>query len=382
MPVDTGFMVYNEVTYPNLTRLFRELGVTTKPSCMSFSVQQVPLGLEYCGSSFNQLFAQRRNLFKGRFIRMLWQVDRFNREAVEALDDPQVDGQTLAHYVNQRAYGCDFLDLYLTPMSAAVWSTPADQMSKFPAKTLLRFFHNHGFLGMYTQHPWRTVAGGAQSYVSKLTAPFRQHIRLNQRVLRVVRQPAQAKVVTENGLAETYDKVILACHADQALKLLHSPTPDEQQLLGRFRHQSNRAILHQDESVMPRNRRAWASWNYRMDSPQPPVGTGAEAVRASTVYWMNSLQGVSRVQNYFVSINDPGRVPPHKIRRTIDYEHPVFSLDTVEAQRKLPLLNRVSPAQSVFFCGSYFRYGFHEDALASAIDVCRVLLKEPLWKAA
>jgi predicted NAD/FAD-binding protein len=375
-------MVYNEVTYPNLTRLFRDLAVETKPSCMSFSVQHVPSGLEYCGSSLNQLFSQRRNICNGRFIRMLLQISRFNRDAVEALQHSEVDGQTLGEYASARGYGQDFLDCYLLPMSSAIWSTPAAGMLEFPASTLLRFFHNHGFLGMYTQHPWRTVSGGSHSYVAKLVAPFRQKIRLKQRVARVIRGSAGVKVVTESRESENYDGVILACHADQALELLDNPTPRERRLLGKFRYQPNRATLHTDAAVMPRTQRAWASWNYRMDASGPGSADEAGAMRASTIYWMNRLQGVSESENYFVSINDPGLVDPQKILNIIDYEHPIFTLDAIQAQNDLPKLNRVEPDNGVFFCGSYFKYGFHEDALNSALGLCALLLQEPLWKAA
>lgn len=374
IPVDTGFMVYNEVTYPNLTRLFRELKVETKPTCMSFSVQQVPLELEYCGSSFSQLFAQRRNLLNPRFIRMLGQVDRFNRQAAGALDNPRWAAATLREYVEARGYGEDFLDLYLVPMSAAVWSASQESMLDFPAQTLLRFFHNHGFLGMHTQHPWRTVEGGAQSYVQRLIAPFVRRILTGQPVTGVVRQHSQIRVVTSNGWVRAFDKVILACHADQALRLLEDPDPEQARLLGRFSYQSNRATLHTDSSVMPKSRRAWASWNYRMDTMQPSG--------ASTIYWMNRLQNLRSQQQYFVSINDPGRIDPAKILRQIQYHHPLFDLAAVKAQSELPQLNRVSPEQTVYFCGSYFKYGFHEDALNSALDLCSSLLRRPLWKAA
>ena len=374
LPIDTGFMVYNDVTYPNLSRLFRELSVETKATCMSFSVQQVPLKLEYCGSSLSQLFAQRRNLLNPRFIRMLRQVDRFNREASDSLDNAQWVGATLREYVEARGYGQDLLDLYLVPMSAAVWSASQAAMLDFPAQTLLRFFHNHGFLGMHTQHPWRTVAGGAHSYVNRLIAPFAGRIQLGQPVTRVVRQRSQVTVVTSSGWVRAFDKVILACHADQALRLLKDPDPEQVRLLGQFSYQSNRATLHTDSSVMPKARRAWASWNYRVDATQPSG--------ASTIYWMNRLQSLPSQQQYFVSINDPGGIDPTRVLRQILYHHPLFDLAAVKAQSNLPGLNQVSPEQAVYFCGSYFKYGFHEDALNSALNLCSTLLRRSVWKAA
>jgi predicted NAD/FAD-binding protein len=371
--MDTGFMVFNEVTYPNLTRLFRELGVATKPTSMSFSVQHVPSGLEFCGSSVNLLFAQRRNLLRPRFWGMLRQINRFNREAVAALNDPAFASHTLGRYVTERGYGDDFLNFYLVPMSAAVWSTPPERMLDFPAMTLLRFFHNHGFLGLHTQHPWLTVPGGAKNYVAKLLAPMRDRLRLNLPVSRVERFANSARVTTADGRSEDFDKVILACHADQSLRLLADADAQERALLGEFAYQRNLATLHTDASVMPRTRLAWASWNYRIEHD------AAGRVSPTTIYWMNSLQGVSERENYFVSVNGADRIAPARVLRRIEYEHPLFSLGAIRAQAELPKLNRRSPSQAVYFCGSYFKYGFHEDALTSALDCSRAVSGDRIW---
>jgi predicted NAD/FAD-binding protein len=220
VPIDTGFMVYNEVTYPNLTRLFRELDVRVKPASMSFSVQHLPTGLEFCGSSLNHLFAQRRNLVSPRFWRMVLQINRFNREAVAALAAPQYESMSLGDYVRERRYGGDFLNFYLVPMSSAVWSTPPELMLEFPAVTLLRFFHNHGFLGLHTQHQWLTVAGGAKTYVEKLTAPFADRVQLRNGAVAVKREGGRVRVTDVAGRKEIFEGVILACHADEALALL------------------------------------------------------------------------------------------------------------------------------------------------------------------
>ncbi len=359
VPVDTGFMVYNEVTYPELTRLFSELQVETKPTSMSFSVQHRPSGLEFSGSGWNGLFAQRKNLFRPRFWKLLKEIDRFNTEAPALLDNPAEHELTLKTFARQKGFSREFLDAYLIPMSSAVWSTPPDSMLEFPAITLIRFFKNHGFLGLNTQHPWRTVAGGSRMYREKLLAPFRDRVRLSSAAARVQRNGAQVDVTDAQGHKESFDHVILACHADEALALLSDATPQEHRLLSPFRYQRNIATLHTDESVMPRTRRAWSSWNYR-----------SEEQGASTIYWMNSLQNVSQAKNYFVSINDSGTVDPAKILKVIEYTHPVFSVNAIRAQASLPGLNEKGP---VYFCGSYFRYGFHEDALVSAIDVCKRL---------
>lgn len=368
---DTGFMVFNRVTYPRLLRLFEELKVPVKPTDMSFSVQHVPSGLEYSGSSLSHLFAQRRNLFRPRHYRMLWQVRRFNEEAVEALSDPRWAGVSLGDYVAARGYGPDFLDLYLVPMSAAVWSTPRDKMLEFPATTLIRFFHNHGFLGLHTQHPWWTVDGGSREYVRRLLPPFQDRVRLSDPVVAVRRHAAGgAEVRTRSGWVGNFDRVILAAHADQSLAMLADADAEERRLLGEFHYQPNEAVVHTDPQEMPRTRMAWAAWNYRMD-PLPGGGT-----RPSTVYWMNRLQGVSDRVDYFVSINGGTRVRPERVVRRIAYEHPLFSLGAIRAQASLPGLNRRSPGQAVYFCGSYFRYGFHEDAFSSAVDVAELLTGE------
>lgn len=370
VPIDTGFMVFNHATYPNLVRLFRELDVATKKTGMSFSVQHRPSGLEYNGGSLNLLFAQRRNLFRPRHWRMLMNIDRFNKEAIAALDDPRFAEMPLGAYVRERGYGRDMFDLYLMPMASAVWSTPPDRIEDFPAATLLRFWHNHGFLGLDTQHPWRTVCGGAKSYVEKLTAPMRERIRLNTPVRQVRRIGTGVSLRLENGADETFEKVILACHGDQALRLLADPTSEETRLLSPFRCQPNTATLHTDPSVMPRTRRCWASWNYRID--RAPGG----AVLPETHYWMNRLQQVSERENYFVSLNCHERIAPGKVLRTIEYEHPLFDLETIRAQRELPSLNT---GQTTFFAGAWFKYGFHEDGFTSALECARAITGEPIW---
>ena len=366
VPVDTGFMVFNRVTYPHLTRLFEELGVAVKPTDMSFSVMHRPTGLEYCGSSLNHLFAQRRNLLRPRFWRMLRQINRFNTEAVAALVDPQYENHTLGDYVRERGYGEDFLELYLVPMSSAVWSTPPALMREFPAVTLLRFFHNHGFLGLHTQHPWLTVVNGAKAYVERIIAPFRQVIRLQRAAASVRREGGVVRVTDTAGQAEIFDHVILASHADESLRMLADADAQERAVLGEFKYQPNLALLHTDASVMPKTRRCWAAWNYRMEAGQTP----------STIYWMNRLQGVSDRQNYFVSINGEHSVNPNTVLKRIHYEHPVFSRGAIRAQAELPRLNE--RMNNVFFCGSYFRHGFHEDAFTSALELCRRLTGERL----
>jgi predicted NAD/FAD-binding protein len=374
VPIDTGFMVFNQITYPLLTRLFRELAVPVKPAAMSFSVRHAVTGLEFAGSSLNHLFAQRRNLFRPRFYRMLAAVSRFNREAVAALDDPAAAVETLGDYVRRRGYGEDFFHLYLVPMSSAVWSTPPAQMLDFPATTLLRFFHNHGFLGLHTQHPWWTVDGGAKTYVARISAPWRDRLRLGQAATRVIRTPRGVTVMTSTGAAQQFDHVILACHGDQALRLLVNPTADESRLLGEFHYQPNVATLHTDTRVMPRTRLAWSSWNHEINRDD------AGQVSTATHYWMNSLQGVSDRENYFVTINRPDHLAPEKILRRIAYDHPLFSLGAVRAQADLPALNAAARGTTeTYFAGAWQRYGFHEDGLLSAHRLSAQLLGRDPW---
>jgi len=286
------------------------------------------------------------------------------------LNSKQFADMTLGDYVRLKNYGDDFLNFYLVPMSSAVWSTPPEQMLEFPAVTLLRFFHNHGFLGLHTQHPWFTVVNGAKSYVEKITAPFRDKIKLRRGATSVRREGGRVKVTDVSGQTGTYDQVIFASHADETLKLLTDADQRERTLLGEFKYQPNTALLHTDASVMPKTKLCWASWNYRIDR-------GADGkISPSTIYWMNSLQGVSDRQNYFVSINGEDSVNPNTVLKRIQYEHPLFCLGAIRAQEKLPELNQ--SMTNVFFCGSYFKYGFHEDAFTSALELCRQLTGERL----
>lgn len=375
LPIDTGFMVFNYETYPQLTRLFTELGVPVKKTDMSFSVRHEDTGLEFCGSSLNHLFCQRRNLLRPSFYRMLRQIDRFNRDAVAALDDPAWADLTLADYVARRGYGDDFLNLYVIPMSSAVWSTPPEKMLLFPARTLLRFFHNHGFLGLDTQHQWWTVEGGAQQYVHRLTSPWRDRIRHETRVTALRRAPDGVLITTADRRTERFDKVILAAHGHESLALLTDPTPDERRLLREFRYQPNTATLHTDSSVMPRTKLAWSAWNYSI------ARDAAGRIEPMTIYWMNRLQGVSDRENFFVSINRPDRVDPRRILRTIAYEHPLFTLGAVRAQADIPGLNaRAAGATETYFCGAWTRYGFHEDGFLSAVNLSGQLLGRDPWR--
>jgi predicted NAD/FAD-binding protein len=368
--LDTGFMVYNEVTYPQLTRLFQAIEVPTKPTSMSFSVQHGPSGIEWNGAGLNTLFAQRRNLFNLRHWRFLSQLNRFNREAVAALDEPEWQSMTLAEYVDRRGYGQDFLERYLVPMSSAVWSTPPEKMLHFPAVTLLRFWHNHGFLGLDTQHPWRTVVGGSREYVERLTAPFQDRIRLSSTVSKISRDKYGVSIETTANGSEAFDQVILATHAPTSLAMLDQPTDLEQEILAPFAYQANEVRVHRNRTVMPETKRCWASWNYRTDNEGKPT----------VHYWMNSLQGVSERNDYFVSLNSEDLIGDDDLVRELDYEHPLFDLDAIAAQNRIPELNRTDNDRRTYYAGAWTRYGFHEDGLLSAVKVSEQLLGGDPWQ--
>lgn len=371
LPVDTGFMVFNKVTYPYLVRLFDELCVPIKPTEMSFSVRHEGLDVEYNGMGFNRVFAQRRNLVRPRHLRLLMQILRFFRVANASLDDEALESMSLDEFVRHHRLGDDFVRLYLVPMSASIWSITPGGALDFPAATLVRFFHNHGFLGVTTHHPWFTVAGGSREYVKRMLADLPQ-THAAAPVASVESAADQVTIRTKDGATHRFDRVILAAHADESLALLAKPTGRQEKLLSAFRYQANETVLHTDEAVMPRRKLAWAAWNYRMEP-------SAEGERPSTHYYMNRLQGVSDKVNYFVSLNYTDRIDPERVLWRTNYMHPIFDRRALAAQHHLPSINAESRDQRVFFSGSYFRYGFHEDALASAVQCAHAVCGEDPW---
>ena len=368
IPIDTGFIVFNNVTYPNLVRLFKQLKVEVKPTKMSFGVQHVPSGLEY--GSLN-LFAQKRNYLNPGFWRMLFQIKRFYAEAGEILENERYASYSLLDYVKEKHYGNDFLYNYIVPMSSALWSTPTDITLQYPARALVRFFKNHGLLGINTQVQWCTVQNGSWQYRDKLIAPFKHKIQVGKAAKKVIREDGKVVIIASDGSEKKYDKVIFACHADQALRLIYDRTELENSLLSPFKYQKNIATLHTDEAVMPKIRSTWSAWNYRVENIRGEL-------TSTTIYDMNCLQEVSKMKNYFVSINDPGVVDQSKIIRRIEYEHPIFTTETARAQESLQVLNENGVS---YFCGSYFRFGFHEDAFTSAVNLCSKLLVQDAWEA-
>lgn len=370
IPIDSAFMVYNEVTYPYLTRLFKELDVETKNTNMSFSVQYTPSGLEYCGTGLSGLFAQRRTLLNPWHIRMLLDINRFNKDSLEVLDDPKYRDYSLEQYVKEHQYSKDMVYKYLIPMSSAVWSTPMDLMLKFPVVTLVRFFKNHGFLGLKTQHQWRTVVGGSESYKDKILAYFKGKVHLNRGIKKIERKESNVIIKDIEDKEYTFDKVICAAHADQTLPMLSGATAKEKDFLSKFKYQPNKATLHTDKSIMPKTKRAWSAWNYRITKDKN------KNILPSTIYHMNKLQGVSEKNDYFVSINDAGEIDRSKVIWEKEYMHPLFSVEANKIQDRLPELNEKGP---LYFCGAYFRYGFHEDGFVSGMNVAEKILNRKVW---
>ena len=362
--MDTGFMVFNHRTYPNLIRLFKELDIETMPTSMSFSVQHLPSGLEYCGTGINGLFAQRKNIVSLRYWKMLMEMDRFNKQAIKILDDDRYLDYSLKDYVEEEGYSEDFIYKFLIPISSAVWSSPPDEMLRFSAVTLVQFFKNHGFLGLRTHFQWYTPKGGSRHYRDKILSFFPWKVLLNNPVTKVMHENGRAAVYDVKGQKYMYDKVIIAAHADEALKILGDPTDDEKRLLSNFSYQKNKATLHTDASIMPKTKLAWSSWNYRIDRKEDG------RVATTTIYSMNSLQNVSQKKNYFVSINEMGEVDPKKILWEYMYEHPLYNVPAIAAQKELYKLNENGTR---YFCGAYFKYGFHEDGLTSGINVMKAI---------
>ena len=353
LTVDTGFIVYNERTYPRFTALLAELGVGTQASSMSFSVRDEASGLEYNGTSLNALFAQRRNLLRPAFLGMVCDILRFNREAPALLDRPG-DELTLAAVLDRGHYGRAFREHYILPMGAAIWSTDAEAMLEFPARFFVRFLHNHGMLTVDDRPVWRTVCGGSRQYVDRLVAPFRHRLRLSTPVEWIRRMPAGV-IVKPRGLhAEHYDAVFVACHSDQALALLVDPDAAEREALSAIPYQRNEAVLHTDARLLPRRRLAHAAWNYHALPTGGPV---------AVTYHMNILQRLESAEPLLVTLNRSGEIDPARILKRMVYHHPLFTRDSVAAQARQRELNG---ARRTYYCGAWWRNGFHEDGVASA----------------
>ena len=358
--IDTGFIVFNDWTYPNFIELLNQLGVTYQPTEMSFSVCDPASGVEYNGNTLNSLFAQRRNLLSPPFWGMLRDILRFNREAVDDLQQQRIASDlSLGSYLQQRGYGERFIQHYIVPMGAAIWSMSLADMLNFPLQFFLRFFKNHGLLSVTDRPQWQVIKGGSSSYVAPLSASFAERIRLQCPVQRVERD-ARGVTVHSSAGSERFDKVVFACHSDQALRLLAEPSATEQQILGALPYADNDVVLHTDTRLLPKRPLAWASWNYRLGGPtsQP----------AALTYNMNILQGLQSDTTFCVSLNQTAAIDPSKILARYTYAHPQYSLAGVAAQARW---EELLGANHSYFCGAYWANGFHEDGVVSGLRVAR-----------
>jgi len=383
MPVDTGFIVYNERNYPNLTGLFGHLGVATAESDMSFSFTAEDASLEWAGDNINTLFAQRRNLFNPGFLRMMLDILKFNRQGKRFLQQaasPELAGDAagsqppgpghdmaLGEFLDQIGVGANIRKHYLLPMAAAIWSCPPREMLHFPARRFLQFFHNHGLIDLANRPQWRSVVNGSREYVQRMLPGINGGHHVSSPVRQIRRLDDGVHLYGSDGIMGRFDEVVIAAHADQALAMLEQPSPLEQSLLSGIRYQANDAWLHTDADLMPRLRRVWASWNYLGSPDERP---------ASVSYWMNRLQHLPTEQDWFVTLNPirPPRVDT--VHRRIAYDHPVFDQAAMAAQAGL---GQIQGKDRLWFCGSYFGYGFHEDALRSSVDLARAMGIEAPW---
>lgn len=362
VPVDTGFIVFNEANYPNFTALLAHLGVPSVNADMSLSVSLDDGAFEYSSYGALGVFAQKRNLFSARFWGMLRDISRFYRHAPKDLERLETPLTSLEAYLEEKGYCQAFRDDHLLPQAAAIWSTPLKEIGQYPAASLIRFFLNHGMMSIVGRGLWRTVRGGSRAYVEKLAEAFRGEARKGVRVAGVRRDANGAEVRLTTGARERFDQVVIATHGDTALGLLDDPTPEEKRLLGAFRYTRNLVALHTDTVLMPKRRRAWSSWNHigRRDAP----GEGAVS------YWMNRLQSLEDAPDLFVTLNPNKEIDAAKLIRTEVYEHPLFDAGAVAAQTQIWDIQGV---RRTWFCGAYLGHGFHEDALQSGLAVAEQL---------
>lgn len=374
LPVDMGFIVYNEAAYPNLTALFAHLGVQTRETCMSLGISLDDGDLEYGSRGLAGLLAQPTNLFSPRFISMLRELVRFYREGPRDMARRSLAGLSLGDYLNSRGYSEPFQTDHLLPQAAAIWSAPLARMRDYPAEAFIRFFENHGLLKLVARPEWRTVTGGSRTYVAKLRAAFRGEVREGAAVARVSRGGQSAVVHLADGSAHVFDQVVLATHSDQALKLLDAPSSEEAEILGAIPYAANLAVLHRDIRLMPRRRAAWSSWNYvghrRAADGESP---------ASVSYWMNRLQGIPGAP-LIVSLNPATEPDPEKVLAVRTFDHPVFDRRALEAQARLWSLQGV---RRTWFCGAWFGAGFHEDGLQAGLATAEAIggVRRP-WRVA
>lgn len=360
--IDTGFIVFNDWTYPNFITLLNELKVESQPTDMGFSVFNPDDDFEYAGTNLFTLFAQKRNLLSLRHWKMLRDIVRFNKEAIVDLDSGNLESnESLGHYLARKKYSAAFSERYLIPMGSAIWSATQGAMLEFPLEFFIRFFKNHGLLNVVNRPQWRVIKGGSKSYITPLIKSFEEKIKLNSPITKIIRHTDKVEVITENS-SDFYDEVVIACHSDQALAMLGDATLGEQAILSAIAYQKNDVVLHTDTSLLPRRKSTWSSWNYLLqnNNQRPPILT----------YSMNILQGITSDAEFCVTLNATDKIDPTKILGRYEYAHPVFSQATTQAQTKWQNINGVN---RTWFCGAYWFNGFHEDGVNSALRVVKAI---------
>lgn len=361
--IDTGFIVYNDWTYPNFIRLLDNIGVESMPTDMGFSVRCDRTGFEYSGSSIKSLFAQKRNILNPHFLRMIWDIVRFNKESIADLKNGYISADiTLGEYLNRKGYGRYFKDRYLIPMGAAIWSSSTKMMEQFPLRFFVQFFKNHGLLSINDRPQWRVIKGGSRAYLKPLTASFANKIHLNSLVTSIRRADGGVYVRVNQGDEQFFDQIVIASHSDQAIRMLSDASVKEKEILKAIPYQANEVVLHTDESLLPKARAAWSSWNYHLGADEKSVSV--------LTYNMNILQRLNEKTTFCVTLNNTESIKSEKILGRFNYAHPVFTMEGIGAQQRL---SEINGANNTWFCGAYWGNGFHEDGVVSALNVCNAL---------
>lgn len=361
--VDTGFIVYNDWTYPKFIELLNELEVANQPTSMGFSVSDDISGLEYAGNNLNTLFAQRRNLLSPSFLSLVMEILRFNRQAIADLEAGNLtSGETLEDYLTRHSFSDFFRRHYLISMAAAIWSANFREALNFPAEFFVRFFKNHGLLQIGNRPQWRVLQGGSRSYLDPITSTYRDNIRVDSKIIAIERTPIGIRLRLHNGQEHEFDHVVIAAHSDQALAMLSDADPVEQSILEALPYSNNEVVLHTDESLLPSNRKAWSSWNYRLRS---------NTDRATLTYNMNILQGLTAPETFCVTLNDSDAIEPKSVLGEYEYAHPQFTIEGIAAQARWAEING---PRNTYFCGAYWQNGFHEDGLSSGLRAADALI--------
>lgn len=362
--IDTGFIVFNDWTYPNFIKLMDKLKVKTQPTEMSFSVKNHAEKLEYNGNTINSLFAQRRNIFRPKFIRLVRDILRFNKACKRINASNEIDeSKTLIEFINELKLSDVFIQNYILPMCAAIWSSSVEDTKSFPLKFFLQFFNNHGLLNIADRPQWYSIVGGSKQYIAPLTKGFEDSIRLNSAVKSVSAKEGGYHVKISQGDSEYFDEVIFACHSDQALAMLSQPTAQQQDILSAIPYAMNEVVMHTDTNILPKRQLAWASWNYLLNGDKDE-----QSRPASVTYNMNILQNLQTNTTFCVTLNNTKQIDPNKVLGTYHYAHPQYNLTMVEAQSRR---GEICGKEGLHFCGAYWYNGFHEDGVRSALDVCK-----------